>query len=137
MPDELSPAPKKIGRPAKKGGHADLASQMRQLQQWTNLSDSEFAERINAESKVTIGLLLQKIREAIPEMSASQAGINYGILSDKRLNQSLAPQPTTLNQTNITVNGFSKQDLKEMLSGRKRIEKPVEEIEVKTNEINQ
>jgi hypothetical protein len=125
---EQSPAPsKKIGRPPAPGGKADLAAQMLQLKQWTNLSDTEFSDRINAESKVTLGLLLQKIRESVPDMSPSQASISYGILSDKRLNQSLAPQPTNLHQMTVNIHGFSGtlDDLKEQLSGRKRREKPV------------
>ena len=116
--------PERRGRKPKEGGNADLARQLLELKKWTGLSDAEFADRINAESKATIGLLLNKIREAVPSMSASQASISYGILSDKRLSQSLAPQPTTLHQTNITVNGYSKDDLKALLSGKARRVQP-------------
>ena len=136
MAEELSSAPRKIGRPATPGGKSDLAAQLVQLKQWTGLSDADFVERINAESKVTIGLLLQKIRESVPDMTPSQASISYGILSDKRLNQSLAPTPTTLHQTNVTIHGFNGtlDDLKAQLSGRKRPERKVEAIDVKPNE---
>lgn len=119
MSEEI-PKKGKGGRKPKAGGNADLANQLRELRNWTNLSDAEFALRVNDESKATIGLLLTKIREAVPTMSASQASISYGILSDKRLAQDLRPQPTTLVQNNVTINGYSKEDLRAILSGKMR-----------------
>lgn len=92
--------------------------QARFLLKTSGLTREEFRDRLSEEMDIALSLLISKIIEDVNSLEPRDRPIAFGILNDHQMKMRGYATPTTINQTNIQINGMERNAAMAMLSGK-------------------
>lgn len=96
------------GRRIIEGGTTLTEHQSAQLARLVGMPPEVFREQVAARLQAILDRLSARLFEEVDKLKPESLAINFGILSDKYLMLRGLSSPTTINQTNIQINGVDR-----------------------------